>query len=59
MHAVVVDDGDVAGFPVVTYAVVNFIAVAVKNIKPRFVDVTMLLRFSAEGILFKMDMKKL
>jgi hypothetical protein len=50
VHAIVVHDGDIAGLPVVTRAVVDLVAFAVENIEGSFVDVAMLLRRGAGRI---------
>src|SRR6267142_2630142 len=59
VDAVVVDDGDVAGFPVVADAVVNLVALAVEDVERRFVDVAVLLRVAARRVLLEVDVKHL
>ena len=59
VHAVVVHDRDVAGFPLVPDAVVNLGALAVEDVEHRFVDVAVLLRLAARRVLFEMDVQRL
>ena len=59
VHAVIVNDGDVAGLPVVADAVVNLEAAAVKDVEDRFVHVTVPLRLAARGVLLEMDVQRL
>src|SRR5258705_759730 len=59
VDAVVVDDGDVAGLPVVADAVVNLVALAVEDVERRFVDVAVLLRVPARRVLLEVDVKHL
>src|SRR5229473_3399690 len=59
VHAVVMDDRDVAGLPVVANAVVDFVACAIENVERRLVDVPVLLGLAAGGILLEMDVKRL
>src|SRR5580765_2822671 len=59
VHAVVVDDGDVARFPVVANAVMNLVAFAVEDVEGRLVDVAVLLRMTARRVLLEVDVKHL
>ena len=59
VHAVVVHDRDVAGFPVVALSVVDLVALAVEDVEERFVDVTVRLRLAAGRVFFEMDVQRL
>ena len=59
MDAVVVDDGDIAGLPIVAHAVVNLVSRAIEDVEGSFVDVAMLLRGAARRILLEMDVQRL
>jgi hypothetical protein len=59
VHTVVVDHGDVAGFPVVANAVVNFVARAIQNVERGFVHVTVLLRVTTWAVLFQVHVESL
>ena len=59
VHAVVVHDRDVAGFPVVADAVVDLEAAAVEDVEDRFVDVPVLLRLAARGVFLEVDVQRL
>ena len=59
VHAVVVHDRDVAGFPLITHAVVLFGADAVENVKHGLVHVAVLLRLPARTVLFQVDVEGL
>ncbi len=59
MHAVVVDDGDIAGLPVVADAVVNLVACTVKDVEGGLVDVPVLLRGAAGRVFLEVDVERL
>ena len=59
VHAVVVHDRDIAGFPVVANAVVDLEAAAVEDVEDRFVDVPVLLRLAARGVFLEVDVQRL
>ena len=59
MHAVVVHDRRIAGFPLVANAVVDLRADAVHDVEDRFIHVAVLLRLAARRIFFKMDVQRL
>ena len=59
MHAVVVDDRDVAGLPVVAHAVVDLVALAIEDVEGRLVHVAVLLRLATRGVLLQVDVEHL
>src|SRR5216683_6745212 len=59
VHAVVMDDRDVAGLPIVANAVVDLVARAIENVERGLVDVPVLLGLAARRILLEMDVKGL
>src|SRR5215467_12269728 len=52
-------DRDVAGLPVVTRAVVDFVARAVENVEGRLVHVAVLLSLGARGIFLEVNVQRL
>ncbi len=59
VHAVVVHDRDVAGFPLVADPVVHLGTLAVEDIEDRLVDVAVLLRLAAGPVLLEVDVQGL
>src|SRR5205823_9032785 len=59
MHAVIVDDRNVAGLPVVAHAVVHLVAGAVEDVERRLVDVAMLAVDTARRVFLEVDMQRL
>src|SRR6185503_16014369 len=59
VHAVVVDDRDVARLPVVAHAVVDLVADAVEDVERRLVDVAVLLRAATGPVLLEVQMEHL
>src|SRR5262252_9988292 len=59
VHAVVMDDRDVAGLPIVTNAVMDFVARSIENIERRLIHMSVLLGLAAGGILLEMKVKRL
>jgi hypothetical protein len=59
VNAVVMDDGDIAGLPVITDPIVDLVARAVEDIERGFVDVAVLLGRPARGIFLEMNVQRL
>ena len=59
VHAVVVHDRDVAGFPLVADAVVDLEAASVEDVEDRLVDVPVHLRLAARRVFLEVDVQRL
>src|SRR4029077_19555093 len=59
MYAIVMNDGDVPGLPIVADAVVDLITRPVKNVERRLVDVAVLLGLAAWRVLLQVNVKRL
>ena len=59
VHAIVMNDGDVPGLPIVADAVVDFVTRPVKNVERRLVDVPVLLGLAAWRLLLQVNVKRL
>src|SRR5665213_323217 len=59
VHAIVVDDRDVARLPVVPDAVVHLVALAVEDVERRLVHVAVLLRARARTVVLEMEVESL
>src|SRR6266403_658568 len=59
VNAVVVHDRHVARLPVVAHPVMYFVALAVEDVERRLVDVAVLLRSAARGVLLEVKMEHL
>src|SRR5262249_21329897 len=59
VHAVVMNNRDITGLPIVANAVVDFVARAIENIERRLVYVSVLLGLATRRILLEMNVKRL